>query len=534
MSRSYLPPRPCDPTGWREPPRLYELCTIGACIFSDLNRQNFQDNVVDPALLATPTEHGITPGLFTHVGDNEPLVHKATLENKYKITTEYVDELQMKWICLKKRLGEQHSKFDPLDPDMSVWNNHYVNNIDAVMVEVLAKCLNNQASFYLLTDAVRGFHVHKSQQEQEQQERKMIENLEAIVGNPMIGSQAFLGDYLVILLQSTLSEKKTLGVEEQTALDTVTQMVGQGRMDFFYEYTYVTRLFITWLQIVCHNGKPSPSSGLLHLTIAEGIVATLKDVPKFAPPHTFNERFNSYLSVVAASADLMRVKFSREDYMLRIRCAHAFLDLDPTEVLNKSTAEFKRMPVRLDDDYVQILLAIWKDIGEKPVPGMMLFSNSKEFRQLALPGTRLQAAEANHGLQTLTVNPQELVRQSPQEYVRSRDGQLVPVLHLTPLEPNIMEPGPASGSALGRAPTRKAKPSQQQQGGAPSRPRQRRPKEDVILDCIEVAGYHVDDISSDEPTARPRRVRKPPQESCRRQTTFNQSFLPLRSGPSGS
>jgi hypothetical protein len=412
MSQSLTPATP--PTGVRMAPHLAANNTFTSYlgtplfrrrIFSDIHQKNFL--AVDPALIATPNLNGMRPGLYVHLGNISPQVHKATLERNYGITTEYVDELQLKWQQLKALGAKDHvipnpsqpssngtPRFDPLDPDNNVWNNFYIDRRDAVMSEIFTKCLADRRSFEYLMEAVLPFWQARQQNQRlPKGNEAVLKNLALIVANEQLTStyQSQIFDYLELLLLQTPPPETVRNAnmipEEQAASDALLEKVGQAGLTYVQAYKYVSQVFIAWLDNICRNGKPSPSSGKQHLTVARGMIMSLQDFPSFVPADTFKKRFDEYCSMLSAFADWMRVKFSREDYLLRIKYAHeVLLPLLPDQVLDLDRRTLMETS-GLDDEYVQILCIVWAKLGIKPEPWMMHFSYSEETIRQAAQGS---------------------------------------------------------------------------------------------------------------------------------------------------
>lgn len=70
----------------------------------------------------------------------------------------------------------------------------------------------------------------------------------------------------------------------------------------------------------------------------------------------------------------MRIKLSREDYLLRLRYGH-----DVILPLPDKPDPVITMPIEWqDDEYAHILCVFWARLGLKPEPWMLLFSQCEE------------------------------------------------------------------------------------------------------------------------------------------------------------
>jgi len=406
-------------------------------IFSEINRKNFA--AFDPAKMATNEQNGMRPGLYVHLGHFSPQVHKATLQSKYGITTEYVDELQLKWQQLKARSAIDHIipnpaqpssddtlRFDPLSPVPNVWNNFYLDRRDAVMSEIFTQCVVNKVSFQHLMSAVLPFFKARQQNRRvDKGDAAVKQNMARIIANEQLVNDCYsqIFDYLEFLLLNTPPPEQVLGdntsQEEATAIHTLKEDMGQDFLTYAKAYKYVSQIYITWLEDVCRNNKPSPSSGREHLLVAPDMVKYLRQFPSFVPATTFVQQFDGFQHVFSAYADWMRIKFSREDYLLRLKYAHDFVLSGYTDQVLTLGRESLKQTVGMDDEYVQILCIVWSKLGVKPQPWMMHFSHSDEaIRQVAQQ--RAAAGVQGAGQSTLNVEGGKQPLPVPDQTVAAR------------------------------------------------------------------------------------------------------------------
>lgn len=370
---------------------------LRSTIFSDLNANNFQNNEEDP--------RSMRRGLYVHLGNISPHVYKAILEAKYGITTEYVDELQQKWQHYKAEDVKYHftprpsspdgtgtgskAPFDPLLPEPNVWNEFYLDSRDAIMSEIFTECLTDRSAFLCFMDVIEPFwQARIDNVELPNGYPTVTDNLARLAGNDEVAHNPQVFDYIALLLQRTAPIQRVDGrpmtPEEEAAVDIIVNgQMGEDGLTYARRYKYVGRVFVTWLEVMIETGKPSPSSGDKHLKVAQGLLKTLQDFPTYAPAETFPQRFEEYQHVISAFADWMRIKLSREDYLLRIKYAHVVILSLPDSVDTKIT-----MPaVWQEDEYAHILCAFWARLGFKPEPWMRLFHMSEEeIRQLVRHG----------------------------------------------------------------------------------------------------------------------------------------------------
>lgn len=406
MSISALPPG-IFWEGDRLPPRRTHVPPtshywLNTRIFSDLNYNNFPSNTTaDPVahhLTEIPSGNGIRirPGLFCHIGTISPQTHKATLEKKYGFATEYVDELQMKWISLKgEAAGEKPmyrknfeeksiatsastpslERFDPFLPHQKVWDKHYFDSRDGVMAEIFTKVLTDKTTLVFFMDTVHTFWKASRQDPRPSDFRdEVAKTLILVVDNEQVAREKYLYDYLELLWEGTPPPEpvlnKSLTPEERQSFKDLEKLVG-GQLQYVQAFLYVCELFTQWLRLICKMDKPSPSSNRMHLHVAQAYMDTVLVPPKFTPANTFIERFEAYCNVVAAFADWMRIKFSREDYMLRVKHAHQLLKAPEDDDQG--------------DEYLQVLFKIWVKLGQEPETGMMHFSWSEVILRMAFP-----------------------------------------------------------------------------------------------------------------------------------------------------
>jgi hypothetical protein len=370
--------------------------------FSDIHHKSLP--LAQPALRPDDDTTTARHGLYVHLGNNSSHYHKATLELKYGIRTEYVDELQLKWQQLKvlgaKDLAipnpsqpspEGYPRFDPLEPDPSVWNNFYIDRRDAIMSEIFTKCLDDKESFQRLMEAVFPFWQARQQNQRVHKGNEVVRNNVAlVVANGQLVTECYsqIFDYLELIMQSTPSPQPlpndTLNPGDLAAIHILRETMGQNGLIYVQAFKYVGQMYISWLQNVCRNNKPSPSSGTQHLLVAPDMVKSLESFPSFNPVETFVQRFEEYRRMTSRFADWMRVKFSREDYLLRLKYAHSYImPTLPDDVLTMDRETLKTID-SMKDEYVQILCVVWSKLCIRPEPWMMHFSHPGEaIRQAA-------------------------------------------------------------------------------------------------------------------------------------------------------
>ncbi|OIW30594.1 hypothetical protein CONLIGDRAFT_679374 [Coniochaeta ligniaria NRRL 30616] len=435
MSTSALPTTP--PKGVLMAPQMvpYHTTTsvhgvVRSPIFSDLNKKNFPDsNMVDPRLLNPPTNqnlNGLRPGPYVHIGTMSPESYKANLERKFGMTTEYIDELQLKWQQLKAEGVKYHripnpasadAGFDPLDPDYATWNNFYGDHSDAIMSEIFVKCLSDHTAFLQLMEVFLPFWRARNEKTRVPKGHPAVmQFLGYLLENNDLARSSSLFEYFEHLLQLTPHtepvDSHNMTPQGQEVRAGLLGQIGKNNMTYVLAYKYVGQVFIAWLDTICHRGRPSPSSGALNMGGARDCINGVRDFPSFAPVESFTQRFDEYRHMLFTLADRMRVKFSREDYFVQVGHAHKVILDSVSEVtlnLNRNTllaTDFMK------DPYVQILCVIWTQLGIKPETWMMHFSHSEEhIRQVAWQrsgGTLVQYVSPFAPLQY--VNPADLVK----------------------------------------------------------------------------------------------------------------------------
>jgi hypothetical protein len=231
----------------------------------------------------------------------------------------------------------------------------------------------------------------------------VTQNLELIIGNKELAYEPQIFDYIELLIQQAPPPEPVrssiLAPEELGACDVLEGYMGLDGLMYIQAYKYASQIFIAWLETICRNGKPSPSSGKQHLAVAEGMIRTLQDFPLFIPVDTFTKRFVLYRNILSGFSDWIRIKFSREDYLLRIHYAHeVILRPLPDSILKLDRKTFLATS-GLDDEYAQILCIVWVKLGMKPESWMMHFSHSEEaIRRVAQQrsGSVIQVAGQDH------------------------------------------------------------------------------------------------------------------------------------------
>ncbi|KAB5547052.1 hypothetical protein GE09DRAFT_1129751, partial [Coniochaeta sp. 2T2.1] len=399
MSHSFLPPTPCQGNGF--PPSLPEdnayLVVAGSPelqirIFSDLNDQNFPPGPIDPELAARlhPDDHGITPGLFVHIGSTAPRVYKAALESKYGFTTEYVDELQMKWLRLRARTALEQGQpllkwtdatgsLDPLVPYHTVWNKFRSHWRDGAVAEMLTKILSDKTLIPRLVDLVLPFwQALEKNQLAERGREEVIKHLKVIICNDGLAEDPLFFGMLNTLFSSAFIVQKhsaPLTPQEQEARG-ILEAQDANMAKYANAVKYLSRVIVVWLKILINNDSLSPSSGKEHLTAAAGMMPFIQAYPSFSPAETFLQRLREYEKQVLLYVDLMRVKLSREDYMLQFHTVHAMLQALPAHM---TELEIRTYMLKMrGNTYIEALCEIWIRLGIKPEPWMMHFSHSEE------------------------------------------------------------------------------------------------------------------------------------------------------------
>ncbi|KAB5559841.1 hypothetical protein GE09DRAFT_1114699 [Coniochaeta sp. 2T2.1] len=399
MPESFLPPTPCQGNGF--PPSLPEdntyLIVAGSPelqirIFSDLNEQNFPPGPIDPELTTRlhPNDHGITPGLFVHIGSTPPRVYKAALESKYGFTTEYVDELQMKWLRLKARAAQEQGQpllkwtdsnnpLDPLIPYHTVWNKFRTHWRDGAVAEMLTKILSDKTMVPRLVDLVLPFwRAVEKNQSVLKGHPDVIKCLKTIICNDGLAEEPLFFDMLDTLFSSAFNVQKhsaPLTPQEQEARGLIeTQDANMAK--YANAVKYLSRVIVVWLKILINNDSLSPSAGKEHLTAAAGMTAFIQAYPSFSPAETFLQRLAEYKQQVLLYVDLMRVKLSREDYMLQLNTVHAMLQALPAQMTELEIRTY--MLETGENKFIEALCEIWISLGIRPEPWMMHYSHSEE------------------------------------------------------------------------------------------------------------------------------------------------------------
>ncbi|KAH8907532.1 hypothetical protein BR93DRAFT_958159 [Coniochaeta sp. PMI_546] len=401
MSGSRIPATP--PTGMRMAPAMpltnNTITSMGTTlsrvrIFSDLNARNFRDSHSDPNTIDPAVGSGTIPGVYVHLGNISPYAHKLALEAKYGIATTYVDELQLKWQQLKAGVARHHAipnpasvgtdaEFDSFDPDPRVWNDFYIDRRDAVMSEIFAKSFHDKTACIYLLNTFLSFH-RASQENRRLSPDDFLatQTLELLTENRELAHSPDIFAYLEILVQASpspeLAGSADLGPEELQARKAVLARIGDAYLNFLHSYKYVSQVFVVWLQTLIRNGKPSPCSGKAYLTTAATMVAALEEFPSFLPAESFVSRLETYTARLSGLSDWIRIKLSREDYLVRLQYTHLVV-LEPLpEDFPKLGGQIILNTPSVKDPFAQVLCVVWAGLGIKPQLWMMHFSNSEE------------------------------------------------------------------------------------------------------------------------------------------------------------
>lgn len=364
-------------------------------IFSDLNAKNFRDSHSDPDTIDPAVGSGTIPGVYVHLGNISPYAHKLALEAKYGIATTYVDELQLKWQQLKAGVARHHAipnpasvgtdaEFDPFDPAPKVWNDFYIDRCDAVMSEIFAKCFRDKTACTYLLKTLISFHDASLEERRLTPDESLAtqQTLELLTENRALTHSPDIFAYFEVLARtspnSKLAGSANLSPEEQLARTSVLAQIGAENLYLLQSYKYVSQVFVVWLQTLIRNGKPSPCSGKAYLTTAATMAAALEEFPSFLPLESFFSRLDTYTSMLSGLSDWMRIKLSREDYLVRLQYAHlVVLESLPEDFLKWDRQAISNTP-GMEEQFAQVLCVVWAELGIKPQLWMMHFSNSKE------------------------------------------------------------------------------------------------------------------------------------------------------------